>query len=118
MTGPVVNRLCGRLVLATILLAAALARESLLDALLLTRLQIETMLLDILDDVFLLDFSLKAAEGAFDCLAFLQPDLGQETLSSNDVFYDEVPAIQTMRLLEIQLSSRNPKGRTGIRGEC
>jgi len=76
------------------------------------------MLLDIFDDVFLLDFSLKAAEGAFDCLAFLQPDLGQETLSSNNVFYDEVPAIQTMRLLEIQLSSRNPKGRTGIRRGC
>ena len=38
------------------------------------------MLLDILDDVFLLDFSLKAAEGAFDSLAFLQPDLGQEQL--------------------------------------
>ncbi|MEO5763088.1 MAG: hypothetical protein ABIR28_12330, partial [Vicinamibacteria bacterium] len=43
------------------------------------------MLLDILDDVFLLDFSLKAAQGALDCLAFLQPDLGQETVSSNNV---------------------------------
>ena len=101
------------LVLATVLLAASLASESLLDALLLTRLQIETMLLDILDDVFLLDFSLKAAEGAFDCLAFLQPDLGQETFSSNDVFYDEVPAIQTMRLLENKDLQTKPQGTHG-----
>jgi hypothetical protein len=35
------------------------------------------VLLDVLDDVFLLDFSLEAAKGIFDRFAFLDLDLGQ-----------------------------------------
>ena len=38
------------------------------------RLQVERMLLDVLDDVFLLNLALEAAESAFDRLAFLNLD--------------------------------------------
>lgn len=58
-------------------LAAALASEGLLRALLLTRLQVIGVLLDILDDVLLLDLSLEASKRAFNGLAFLHPDFGQ-----------------------------------------
>ena len=54
-----------------LLLAAPLPGERLLGATLVTRLQIERMLLDILDDIFLLNLTLETAEGAFDRFAVL-----------------------------------------------
>jgi hypothetical protein len=48
------------------LLAIPLAGERLLGAALVARFEIEAVLLDVLDDVFLLDLSLEAAEGIFD----------------------------------------------------
>lgn len=45
--------------------------QRLFDPLLLARLQIEGMLFDVLDDVFLLDFTLEASESAFKRLAFV-----------------------------------------------
>lgn len=44
------------------LLAVPFARQGFLGAALLARLQIEGVLLDLLDDIFLLDFALEAAE--------------------------------------------------------
>jgi hypothetical protein len=43
----------------------------LLDALFLSRLQVEGMPFDFLDDVLLLDLTLEPAEGAFECFALL-----------------------------------------------
>ena len=56
------------------LLAVPLARQRLLGPTLVTRLQVERVLLDVLDDVFLLNLALEAAECAFDRLAFLNLD--------------------------------------------
>jgi len=47
------------------LLPVAFARQRFLGALLLAWLQIEGVPLDLFDDVFLLDFSLKPPQGAF-----------------------------------------------------
>src|SRR5688572_4654504 len=63
--------------LAANLLAVPLARERLLRASLVTRLQIEAVLLDVLDDVFLLDLALEAPQGVLDRFALLHLDLGQ-----------------------------------------
>jgi hypothetical protein len=54
-----------------LLLAAPLPGERLFGATLVARLQIERMLLDILDDIFLLNLTLETAEGAFDRFAVL-----------------------------------------------
>src|SRR5690606_31318695 len=62
---------------ATLLLARPLAGECLLGPALIARLQIERVLLDVLDDVFLLDLPLEAAKRAFDRLAILNFDFGQ-----------------------------------------
>ena len=56
---------------AALLLARTLPRERLFGAAPVARLQIEGMLLDILDDIFLLHLPLEAAKRAFDRLAFL-----------------------------------------------
>src|SRR6185369_1676980 len=61
----------------TDLLAIPLPRQRLLRTALVARLQVEAVLLDVLDDVFLLDLALEAAEGVLDGLAFLDLDLGQ-----------------------------------------
>ena len=63
--------------LPTNLLAAALARQCLLDAFLLARFQVEGVLLDFLNDVFLLDLSLEPSQRIFDGLAILNPNLCQ-----------------------------------------
>ena len=55
--------------------SAAALRERLLGAPFVSRLQIERMLLDVLDDVFLLNLALETPEGALDGLAFLNLDL-------------------------------------------
>jgi hypothetical protein len=56
---------------ASELFSVPLPRQCLLGPTLITRLQIEGVLLDVLDDVFLLNLSLKPTEGALDRLAFL-----------------------------------------------
>ena len=63
--------------LATLLLARALARQRLLGAAPIAWLQVERMLLDILDDIFLLHLPLEAAKRALDRLAFLNLDFSQ-----------------------------------------
>jgi hypothetical protein len=52
-------------VFLTVLFAVALASKSLFHPLLFAGLQVVGVLLDLLDDVFLLDFALKAAQCAF-----------------------------------------------------
>jgi hypothetical protein len=56
------------------LLTAPLPSKRLLSPTLVTRFEIEGMLFDIFDDVFLLYLSLEAAECTFDRLAFLDLD--------------------------------------------
>ena len=54
-----------------LLFTTAFTSEGLFRPALVTRLQIERVLLDILDDIFLLHLPLEAAQGAFDGFAFL-----------------------------------------------
>ena len=58
-------------------LATPLARQRLLRATLVSRFQIVRVLLDVLDDVFLLYFALEAAQRAFDRFAILHLDFSQ-----------------------------------------
>ena len=58
------------------LLSVPLSSQRLLGPTLVTRLQIERVLLDVLDDVFLLNLALEATEGALDGFAFLNLDFG------------------------------------------
>ncbi len=60
--------------LSTEFLTVPLTRQGLLGPALVTRLQVERMLLDVLDDVFLLNLALEAAECTFDRLALLNLD--------------------------------------------
>ena len=60
--------------LAPELLAITLPRQCLFRTALVAWFQIERVLLDVLDDVFLLNLALEAAEGALDGLAFLNLD--------------------------------------------
>src|SRR5436190_584371 len=59
---------------ASLFLPVAFARQGLLGPALVSRLQIEGVLLDILDDIFLLDLPLEPPERAFDRLAVLNLD--------------------------------------------
>jgi hypothetical protein len=69
---PITLRGLGALLqLAPELLSVPLPRKGLLGPTLVTWFQIEGVLLDVLDDVFLLNLALEAAEGALDRLAFL-----------------------------------------------
>jgi hypothetical protein len=61
------------------LLAIALSRERLLCPSFVPRFQIEGMLLDILDDVFLLNLPLEPAESALDRFALLDFDFSHAT---------------------------------------
>src|SRR5262245_41112685 len=65
------------LALAADLLATPLSSQRLLGPALVAGLQVETVLLDVLDDVFLLDLPLEATEGVLDRFALLDLDLGQ-----------------------------------------
>src|SRR6266550_6879129 len=56
------------------LLAITLARQRLLGAAFVTRLQVEGVLLDVLDDVFLLHLPLEPSKGALDGFALLNLD--------------------------------------------
>ena len=58
-------------------LTAALTRQSFFDALLLTGLQVKGVALDLLNDVFLLHFSLEAAQSILERFALLEPDFCQ-----------------------------------------
>jgi hypothetical protein len=51
--------------------AKPLASQRLFDPLLFARLQVEGMLFDVLDDIFLLNFALEAPERAFERLTFI-----------------------------------------------
>ena len=62
---------------AALLLPCPLARECLLGAPAIAWLQVERMLLDILDDIFLLYLPLEAAKRTFDRFAFLNFDFSQ-----------------------------------------
>ena len=63
--------------LATLLLARTFTRQRLFGAAPITRLQIVRMLLDILDDIFLLYLPFEATECAFNGFAFLNLDFSQ-----------------------------------------
>jgi hypothetical protein len=60
--------------LPPLLLAEPLARKSLLCAAFFSRLHVITVLLNLLDDVFLLHFALKTAQGIFQRLTLLNAD--------------------------------------------
>ena len=62
---------------STNLLPATLTGEGLLDALPLSRFQVKGVLLDFLDDVFLLDPALEAPQRIFDGLTILYPNVSQ-----------------------------------------
>ena len=59
------------------LLSAALARKRFFHALLFAWLQVKGVTLDLLDNVFLLNFALKAAQRILEGLALLEPDISQ-----------------------------------------
>jgi hypothetical protein len=63
--------------LATLLLSRTLSSERLLGPAPIAWLQIEGMFLDILDDIFLLNFPFEPAERALDRFAFLNLDFSQ-----------------------------------------
>src|SRR5687768_8933488 len=75
--------------LAANLLPIAFPRQRLLRALLVARLQIEAVLLDVLDDVFLLDLALETPEGVFDRLALLDLDFGQNVNTPSHIHETE-----------------------------
>jgi hypothetical protein len=63
--------------LSPLLLAQPLARQCLLRATLLSRLHVITVLLDFLDDVFLLHFAFETAQRIFQRLTFLNAYFSQ-----------------------------------------
>jgi hypothetical protein len=68
--------------LAARLLAVPLARQRLLGPQFFSRLQVEGVSLDLLDDVLLLDLSLEAAKGVIERLALLQSHFSQSKYTS------------------------------------
>jgi hypothetical protein len=65
------------------LLASALASESRFYALFLARFQVKGVALDLLDNVFLLHFALKAAQSVFEGLTLLQSNFRQTDTPPN-----------------------------------
>src|SRR5829696_2624246 len=65
---------------AALLLTRTFTRERLLGAATITRLQVEGVLLDILDDIFLLHLPLEPAKRALDGLAILHFHFSQAVL--------------------------------------
>jgi hypothetical protein len=63
---------CNSIRLFAKLFSGTLSRQSLLDALLLARLQVEGVTFDLLDDVFLLHLAFEPTKGVLQRLAFLQ----------------------------------------------
>ena len=76
-TGPIKAPLVELFDVTDTLLAVPFARQSFFGAAFFARLEIEGVLLDLLDDIFLLDLTLEAAECGFECLAILQYDFSQ-----------------------------------------
>jgi hypothetical protein len=68
--------------LPAILLPVSLTGQRLLSPKLLTRLQVEGVSLDLLDDVLLLDLSLEAAKGVFQRFALLKLNFSQTKYTS------------------------------------
>ncbi len=69
--------------LSSLLLERTFTRQRLLRATLVTRFQIERVFLDIFDDIFLLDSSLKSTKCTFDRLSIIDPDFGQPFSTSS-----------------------------------
>jgi hypothetical protein len=69
-------RLGALILLPPLLLSQSLAGKRLFRAALFSRLHVITVLLDFLDDVFLLHFALKTAQCIFQRLTFLNTDFG------------------------------------------
>ena len=67
----------GLVLLFSSFLAAALARQRFLHALLLARFQVKGVTFHFLNDVFLLNLTLEAAQSVFERFAFLQSDFCQ-----------------------------------------
>jgi hypothetical protein len=72
-------------------LAATLAGKSLFDALLLSRLQIEGMLLHFLNDVFLLDLPLETPQGILDGLTVLNANFGHSIHPPSSIEFFDYP---------------------------
>jgi hypothetical protein len=71
------------ILLFTSFLTAAFARQCFFHALLLARLQVKGVSLDLLDDVFLLHFALKPAQGILEGFSLLQSDFCQLNYTPN-----------------------------------
>ena len=63
--------------LATEFLTVPLTRQCLFGPALVTRLQVERVLLDVLDDVFLLNLTLESSQGVLDGFTILNPHFSQ-----------------------------------------
>jgi hypothetical protein len=70
---------------STLLLAQSLSRKGFFGTALLAGLHIETMLLDFLDDVFLLHFALETAQSVLQGLRFLDDDFSHVKFTPNPV---------------------------------
>jgi len=69
----------------TLLFAPSLPRKRFFSPALLTGLHIEAVLLDFLDDVFLLHLALEAAQGVLQRFTFLDDDFGHVIFTPNPV---------------------------------
>src|SRR5262249_37738884 len=85
------------------LLAISLTRKRLLRAPLVSRFQIEGVLLNVLDDVFLLNLALEPPESAFDRLALLDFDFRHALTPPSRV---AIPITKYARLSRVNADSR------------
>jgi len=74
--------------LLTSFFPAALSRQRFFHALFLAGLQIKGVALNLLNNIFLLHFALKATQGIFDGFTFLQPDFRQRNNTPKLVQWD------------------------------
>jgi hypothetical protein len=79
------------------LFAIAFAREGFLHATLFTWFQIEGVTLDFLDNVFLLDLPLKAAQSIFKGFALLNSNLCQKKYTSKHPYLGSLMILQLSR---------------------
>jgi len=67
------------IIISADLLSIPLSGQRLLDALFLSRLEVERMLLNFFDDVLRLDLTLETTKGIFQRLSLLKPDFSHST---------------------------------------
>ena len=79
-----------------------LARQSLFDAPLFTRLKVERVFLDILNDVFLLNLTLEAPESTLEGLSFIQNDFRQSSHLLRDEGISYLPSALLSRFYSRQ----------------